>query len=258
VRGYVALGLLASANLSCSIRGTGPRWIETHGHGQVQRVAGGPLGLLAIGTNGVIYNYPEFGSTWHDWSGRVHPRAIAGSGQGLIYSDQEGHVGKGNHGHVGNPEWTLSAAVTALAANEDGRELYAVSDGHVSRLLPSGPVPGPCGEVRALSIAVAQGQLWVSDGQRLYQGSESACPPAPGAPPKITRLSGLGKRLFAADEGGDVYRLKGQAWEQLPRPKKFRPDQFPKLHPVQDVAVTGTAAWVVDDEANVFVLSESE
>jgi hypothetical protein len=30
------------------------------------------------------------------------------------------------------------------------------------------------------------------------------------------------------------------------------------LHPATDVAVTGTAAWVVDDEQTVFVLSESE
>lgn len=218
------------------------------------------MGLLAIGTNGLVYNYPEFGSVWHEWNGRLHPRVVTGSRQGLVYADQEGHVGKGNHGHTGNPEWSLNATVTALATDADGRELYAVVDGRVSHLLPSGAVPGPCPELRVVSIALALDLLWVSDGQRLYQGNDSGCTPAaPGAPSNITRMSGLGKRLFAVSAAGDVFRLQqGSAWEQLPRPKKFRPDQFPKLHPVQDVAVTGTAAWAVDDEANVFVFSESE
>ena len=217
------------------------------------------MGLLAIGTNGLVYNYPEFGSVWHEWNGRLRPRVIVGSRQGLAYADPEGHVGKGNHGHVGNPEWTLGAPVSALATDADGGDLYAVADGHVSRLLPSGPTPGPCPEVRALSIAFAQDQLWVSDGQRLYRGTDSSCQPAAGSPSNVTRMSGLGKRLFVADASGDAFRLQaGGAWERLPRPTKFRPDQFPKLHPVQDVAVTGTAAWAVDDEANVFVFSESE
>ena len=39
---------------------------------------------------------------------------------------------------------------------------------------------------------------------------------------------------------------------------KFRPDQLTQLRPVQDIAVTGTAVWLVDDEQSVFVLSESE
>ena len=257
--GLVAWGMSACLALSgCRIRSNGPRWIETHGHAQVTRLAGGPLGLLAIGTNGLVYNYPEFGSVWHEWNNRLHPRAIAGSRQGLAYADQEGHVGKGNHGHVGNPEWTLSAPATALASDADGNNLYAVAEGHVSRLLPGGPDPGPCPELRAVSIAVALDQLWVSDGQHLYRATGSSCTPAPGAPDRVVRMSGLGQRLFVVTDAGDVFRLQGSAWQPLPRPLKFRPDQFPRLHPVQDVAVTGTAAWAVDDEANVFVFSESE
>lgn len=217
------------------------------------------MGLLAIGTNGLVYNYPEFGSVWHEWNGQLRPRVIVGTRQGLTYADQAGHVGKGHNGHVGNPEWILEAPVTALASDADGRDLYAVADGHVSRLPPGGPVPGPCREVHALSIAFAQDQLWVSDGQRLYRGTDNACQPVAGSPSNVTRMSGLGKRLFVVNASGDVFRLQeGGAWQQLPRPKKFRADQFPKLHPVQDVAVTGTAVWAVDDEANVFVFSESE
>jgi hypothetical protein len=244
---------------ACRIRSNGPRWIETHGHGQLTRVAGGPMGLLAIGTDGLVYDYPEFGSVWHRWNGQLRPSAIVGSRQGLAYVDQAGHVGKGNHGHVGNPEWTLEAPVTALATDADGGELFAIADGHISRLLPSGPVAGPCADLHALSIAFADDQLWASDGQRVYHGTDSACHPAAGSPANITRMSGLGKRLFVVNASGDVFRLQeGGAWQQLPRPLKFRPDQFPKLHPVQDVAVTGTAAWLVDDETNVFVFSESE
>jgi hypothetical protein len=256
----VTVGLLVGlSSLGCSIRSKGPHWIETHGRAQVQRVAGGPLGLLAIGTNGLIYSYPEFGSVWHEWNGRLHPRMIAGSRRGLVYADQDGRVGKGDHGRVGNPEWNLGGAVSALATDEDGDALYAIADGHISRLLESGAVPGPCGERRAVSIAIARGQLWVSDGQHVYLGSDAGCQAAPGAPSKVLRLAGLGSRIFAVDEAGDVFRSKAASgWERLPRPQKFRPDQMPHLHPATDVAVTGTAVWVVDDEQNVFVLSESE
>ena len=217
------------------------------------------MGLLAIGTNGLIYNYPEFGSVWHEWNGRLHPRVIAGSRQGVVYADQENRVGQGNHGHAGNPQWTLSAPVTALATDEDGHALYAVSDGHVSRLDTTGPVPGPCSDLRVVSIALARGMLWLSDGQHVFTGADSACQPAPGAPAHVTRLAGLGQRLYAVDASGDAFRItRENAWERLPRPLKYRPDQFPKFHPALDVAVTGTAAWAVDDENNVFVLSESE
>lgn len=217
------------------------------------------MGLLAIGTNGLIYSYPEFGSVWHEWNGRLHPRVIVGSRRGLAYADQEGRVGKGDHGRISNPEWNLGPGVVALATDEEGDTLYAVADGHISQLLESGPVAGPCSELRAVSIAVAQGQLWVSDGQHVYQASDAGCKPAPGAPSKIVHLAALGTRVFAVDENGDVYRLRPKTgWQQLPRPMKFRPDQLPHLHPATDVAVTGTAAWVVDDEQNVFVLSESE
>jgi hypothetical protein len=255
-----ALVLIASStSLGCGIRSNGPHWIETHGHAQVQRIAGGPMGLLAIGTNGLIYSYPEFGSVWHEWNARLHPRVIVGSRHGLAYADQEGRIGKGDHGRIDNPEWNLGPAVTALATDEEGYMLYAVTDGRISQLLESGSVAGPCTELRAVSIAVAQGQLWVSDGQRVYQASSASCKPAPGAPTKVVHLAGLGTRIFAVDEAGDVYRLQPKTgWQQLPRPQKFRPDQMPHLHPATDVAVTSTAAWVVDDEQNVFVLSESE
>ncbi len=187
--GRVAGGLIVGlSSLGCSIRSNGPHWIETHGHAQVQRVAGGPLGLLAIGTNGLIYSYPEFGSVWHEWNGRLHPRMIAGSRRGLVYADQDSRVGKGDHGRVGAPDWNLGGAVTALATDEDGDALYAIADGHISRLLESGAVPGPCGERHAVSIAIARGQLWVSDGQHVYLGSDASCQPAPGAPSKVLRL----------------------------------------------------------------------
>ncbi len=256
----IALGFVASSSvIACRIRSGAPHWIETHGHAQVQRVAGGPMGLLGIGTNGLVYNYPEFGSVWHEWNNRLRPRALAGSRQGLVYADQEGHVGKGNRGHVGNAEWTLGSAVSALATDENGSALYAVADGHVSRLEAAGQVPGPCAELHVLSIALARDALWLSDGQRVFIGSDAACQPAPGAPAHITRLAGLGQRLFAVDASGDVFRTtQGNVWERLPRPLKFRADQLPQFHPALDVAVTGTAAWVVDDESNVFVLSESE
>jgi hypothetical protein len=217
------------------------------------------MGLLGIGTNGTIYSYPEFGSVWHEWNGHLHPRVIAGARRGLVYADQEGRVGFANGGHVSSPQWSLGSSVTALATDEDGNALYAVADGHVSRLLESGTAPGPCGDRRAVSIAIARGQLWVSDGQHVYLGSDTACQAAPGAPPNIVRLAGLGSRIFAVDQEGDVFRSKpATGWERLPRPRKFRPDQMPRLHPATDVAVTGTAAWVVDDEQTVFVLSESE
>jgi hypothetical protein len=259
-RWLVGWGLCACLSLAaCRIRSTGPRWIQTHGDAAVTRIAGGPLGLFAIGTNGRIYNYPEPGSIWHEWSSQMSPRVLAGSRHGLVYADAEGHVGKGNHGHAGSAEWTLGAPVTALATDADGSELYAVADGHVSRLVRGAQEPGPCGQLKVVSIALALEQIWLSDGQRLYLGSADGCQPAPGAPSKITRMSGLGPRLFALNESGDVFRLQqGRAWEQLPRPQKFRRDQFPALHPVRDVAVTSTAAWAVDDESNVFVFSESE
>jgi len=255
-----ALGVLLSFGcVACRIRSNGPHWIETHGNAQVQRVAGGPMGLLAIGTNGLIYNYPEFGSVWHEWNGRLHPRVVTGSRQGIVYADQENRVGKGSRGHVSNPEWTLGSPVSALATDESGHTLYAVSDEGVSRLDPGGVVPGPCNPMRVVSVALAQDALWLSDGQQVYIGSDTACQPAPGAPARVTRLAGLGQRLFAVDAAGDVFRKnQGNGWEQLPRPLKFRPDQLPKFHPALDVAVTGTAAWLVDDESNVFVLSESE
>jgi len=256
----IALGVLVSfGSVACRIRSGAPHWIETHGRAQVQRVAGGPMGLLAIGTNGLIYNYPEFGSVWHEWNGHLHPRVVTGSRQGIVYADQEGRVGKGNHGHVSNPAWTLGSPVNALATDESGEKLYAVSDGHVSRLDSAGPVPGPCTELRIVSIALSQDALWLSDGEHVYIGNDAACQPAVGAPSRVTRLAGLGSRLFAVDAAGDVFRkTQGNAWERLPRPLKFRPDQLPMLHPALDVTLTGTAAWLVDDENSVFVLSESE
>jgi hypothetical protein len=253
------MALLASANGgACRIRANGPHWIEVHGHAKLQRIAGGPMGLLAIGTNALLYSYPEFGSVWHEWNNRLRAQVVVGSRRGLVYAE-EGRVGQGNHGRVGAPEWTLGGAVTALATDEDGDALYAVAAGHISRLLATGAAPGPCSDLHVVSIALAQGQLWVSDAQHIYSASDTGCAAISGAPAKVTRLAGLRQHLLALNEDGDVFRRGPSGnWEQLPRPTRFRPDQMPQLPPAQDIAVTGTAEWLLDDEQNVFVLSESE
>ena len=260
-RRVTLLSLLACLLMvGCRIRSTGPHWTETHGRGELIRIAGGSVGLLAIGSNGLVYNYPETGGTWHEWNGQLHPRAIGGSRDGLLYSGQDaGRVGFGRRGRVDAPAWTLSADATDLAGDSSGKLSYAIANGRVSRLLESGQVADVCPEVHAVGIAIAQDKLWVSDAQRLYVATESGCTGAAAAPEHVIRLSGLGDRLFVVDAQGDVFRrVKTGSWQKLPRPKKFRADRMPLDRSVTDVAVTSTAAWVLDDERTVFLLSESE
>jgi len=253
------VGLLSCLlTVGCRIRSTGPHWTETHGRGELTRLAGGSVGLLAIGTNGLVYRYPESGA-WREWNAQFRPLAITGSRDGLLYSERGGKVGSGRQGRVAAPAWTLNAEVTDLASDNSGDLAYAVADGRVSQLLPAGQLASVCPNVRAVGIAFAQGKLWLSDAQRLYVATENDCNGAAAAPAHVIRLSGFADRLFVVDTGGDVFRrVKDGSWQKLPRPTKFRPDRMPQDRPVTDVAVTSTATWVLDDERTVFVLSESE
>jgi hypothetical protein len=253
------VGLLSCLlTFGCRIRSTGPHWTETHGRGELTRLAGGSAGLLAIGTNGLVYRYPESG-TWREWSAQFRPLAITGSRDGLLYSERGGRVGSARQGRVAAPTWTLNSDVTDLASDGSGDHAYAIADGRISQLLPSGQLAAVCPNVHAVGIAFAQGKLWLSDGQRLYVATENDCTAAGAAPERVIRLSGFADRLFVVDALGDVLRrMKDGSWQKLPRPMKFRADRMPQEHPVTDVAVTSTATWVLDDERTVFVLSESE
>jgi hypothetical protein len=243
----------------CRIRSSGPRWIETHGRGELTQIAGGPVGLHAIGTNGLAYAFPGPGGTWHEWSPQLRPLALAGTREGILYSDREHRVGYAQPGRNVSPSWTLASDVTGLVSDESGERAYAVSDGQVVRLLESGQVKNVCDGVRAVGITISHGQLWVSDAQQLYLETDDKCSVAPGTPARVTRLSGLADRLFVVDASGDVFRrLKDRSWQKLPRPRKFRADRMPHDQPVTDVAVTSTAAFALDNERTVFVLSESE
>jgi hypothetical protein len=217
------------------------------------------VGLHAIGTNGLVYDFPGPGGTWHEWSPPLRPLAIGGTRDGILYSDREHRVGRARAGRSATPSWTLSSDASALVSDEANDLTYAISDGRVTRLLESGQLANVCEDVRATALAIAQGKLWVSDSQRLYVVTDDKCSSVPGAPARVTRLSGLADRLFVIDEAGDVFRRsKDQSWQKLPRPRKFRADRMPQDRPATDVAVTSTAAWVLDDEKTVFVLSESE
>src|SRR5450755_460526 len=190
--GLLTFALCASmSSVACRVRSNGPHWIETHGGAAVQQIAGGPLGLLAIGTNGLVYSYPEFGSLWHEWNGHLRPRIIAGSRAGLHYVDEDGRVGQAGRWRGGSATRVQAPNVTALATDGDAHSIYAISDGHVMQLLGTGAAPGPCPQIRAVSIAVARGALWVSDVGGVYVGTDATCDPIADSPPNVTRLAGL-------------------------------------------------------------------
>lgn len=224
----------------------------------MQRIAGGPIGLFGIGSNGLVYGFPEFGGVWREWHNRLKPRVLASSRRGLLYADDTGHVGEGNRGRLDTHSWTLEGPVSALATNADGSSMYAVSKGRIMSLQTDTAVPGPCAELRVTALAVSSSKLWVSDGQRVFVANGSSCDAAPGAPPRIQRLAAYGDRVLALDDAGDVFRLRDGAWKKLPRPLKFHPDRIPEIHVATDVAVSASAEWLRDDEGNVFVLSESD
>jgi hypothetical protein len=261
IRTTIAWIVLAFALGSCRIRsGTEPYWQETRGHQHFKALTATPQGALALNDErNDLYRYPGvFGEPWIEVE-KLDAVLIGGSpvatyvvlgreGRGALRR-REGWAVKD---YPGSERWGVDG-VTA----SDTDALYVIADGRVRAVRDDrlGEEVCPGKTARALASS-GPDVVWVVDeGGSLFRAGPGSCAPF-DAPPALRAVSAFGPALTVADEQGTAFRRVESAWQPLPAPVRYRPDEFPQSTKVVALAQSALWLWAMDEDGFIHFLSD--
>ena len=233
-----------------------PEWIEAHGRGQIIGIAADAEGAFAIGSNRRIYIYP--GAYMQPWQERFNQDAlsIAAGGGVVAWAAPDGavRVAASNlpvREIAGSRDWRASA----LGVGPDGA-LFVVSGGRAWAVQSDTLSEPVCDGGTAAGVAPAgpATYVWRTDGTVVAR-SNGQCQPV-AVPFAVTSLAVNGEQLAAVDRQGTVWRRRAGNWQALPRPRVYRPDQFPYDTTIRAVAMSRTVLWGRSDDGLAFILSD--
>jgi hypothetical protein len=249
------LGLAAG----CRFMPQGGHWIEAHGSARAKRIAGAPSGVQAIGMDDALYLYPtDWARPWRALGGQ-QVKALAASTAAFYVISNGGEVVRIVNGVWSPLAGSVAWGVTALAASPEDK-LYAVVGGHLRRVEGADLRDAPCGDINVGRVAARGDEVYVIDGAgTLFRGTAAGCMAA-SSPGPLRDVAAFTNRLVAISRDGAVWRQRGQqnegAWRALPAIRKYRSGRYPYLVGAQQVSLSATSTWIVDDESSVFLLSD--
>ncbi len=237
-------------------RSDAPEWIEAHGRGQLVAIAADFEGAIAVGGNRRIYRYP--GGYGQPWQERFQQDAalIAAADGVVAWTGLDGVVRISDNG--GAPrEIPASGAwqASALALGPRGA-LYVVSQARAVPVVGDRLGEAICDGAPVRTIAAGSpGVYLVRDDGTVTLQRDKECQPVE-VPFQVTSLAAADADLAAIDQHGQSWRRIGPRWQRLPRPRVFRPDQFPTRTRVTQVALTSSVLWALTEGGLVFMLSD--
>jgi hypothetical protein len=96
--------------------------------------------------------------------------------------------------------------------------------------------------------------VWRADGA-VFARANGQCQPV-AVPFPVTSLAANGDQVAVVDRQGTVWRRRAGNWQSLPRPRVYRPDQFPTDTTIRGVAMSRTVLWGRSDDGLAFLLSD--
>jgi hypothetical protein len=249
------LALLAGDG--CRFQDTAPQWIEAHDYARVSGLAAMPAGVMAVGAESRLYQYPtDWNRPWR-LTGALQARAIAASSAAVYVITLGGEVARVADGAETTYAGSLSWGATALAASWDD-QLFVLVGGHVRRVVDDALANAPCGDVVATSLAAfgADDVFVVNPDGALYHGAGTLCSVVP-APLPSRDVAAIAGRVLIVGGDGSVWRRRGdRPWQALPPLRKYRPPAWPVSTTAAHVTASLYGTWVLDVEGNVFLLSD--
>jgi len=235
---------------------TVPEWVEAHGRGQIIALSADAEGAIAVGSNRRIYIYP--GPFMQPWQERFNQEAIAiAAGGGVVAwvaPDGPVRVALPNlpvRELPGSREWHA----TALGVGADGG-LFVVAAGRAWGVVADTLSEPLCDGGVAAGVAPdgASVYVWRVDGSVVAR-TAGQCQPV-SVPFPVANLAASGGQLAVVDRRGQVWRRHAGTWQALPRPRIYRPDQFPYEPAIQTVSMTPTVLWGRTDDGLALILSD--
>lgn len=235
---------------------TVPEWVEAHGRGQIIALSADAEGAIAVGSNRRIYIYP--GPFMQPWQERFNQEAVAiAAGGGVVaWVAPDGAVRLALPNLPvrelpGSREWHASA----LGVGPDGN-LFVVTAGRVWAVAADALGEPLCDGAVAMGVAPAGASVyvWRADGTVVARVA-GQCQPV-SVPFPVANLAASGAELAAVDRQGQVWRRRAGSWQALPRPRIYRPDQFPYEPAIRAVAMTPMVLWGRTDDGLALILSD--
>jgi hypothetical protein len=243
--------------LGCRIQSPGAYWIEAHGDGRAQHVAGRPAGVVAVGADQRLWIYPtDYARPWRQIQAETF-RAVTASTAAIYVITASGEVSRSADGPLVPYGGSVGWGSTALAASEDDH-LFVVVGGKAHRVEGEQLQDAPCGDITAAGIAAGGGsELYVVDGMgRLHRGDASGCAPVE-TPVTVRQVAVNGGRVVMVGTDGSVWRRRGaDPWHALPPAIRYRPGSLGVKVLAAEVGLSTTCTWLLDRDGNVFVLSD--
>ncbi|MEP7050942.1 MAG: hypothetical protein ABJB12_11330 [Pseudomonadota bacterium] len=249
--------LLSFATAGCRVRSNEPYWIEAHGNGVVNHVAGWSAGALCIGSNQQLWSYPgPYARPWAEQA-QTHPLRSIAAGSDVAYAlTVEGEVARFEYNSWRLYEDSKPWSVSDIGATDDNG-LLVITAGNLRAFAQGELRPLSCDAITSVAVAGVHGdEAFVLDPTgALYLNADGRCQNIP-APQRLRRIAARPGRLVALAEDGSVWRRRSSTWSKLPVPFKYRTGQAPAPCQPQDIGASLYSTWLVDTEGDLFLLSD--